>query len=159
MMPPVLQDDSADVRASRAILWTGVYTGALLVVVMLAALVAANRIPALERYALERNAAFGGVFVLVMLLPILRFLKRPKAMFASAMFAWVMFVAGYDLAGLYFRSLFDVLRTPFQALVEGAVVYGVIAGAFWVAGMALHARRHPILPGRRVSRDAEHHTR
>ncbi|MGA3294862.1 MAG: hypothetical protein ABSE45_12875 [Candidatus Acidiferrales bacterium] len=159
MMAPTLHDDSIESRTSHAVLWTGLYTGALLVVVMLGALVAANRMPAIEQYALERNAAFGGVFVLVMLLPVLRFLKRPKAMFASAMIGWVLFAGAYNLAGLYFQDLFDVLRTPFQALVEGAVVYGVLAGSSWVIEMVLHARRHPIVPGRRVSRDAQNHTR
>ena len=46
----------------------GLHTGALLVITMLGALVGANRVPALERYALERNADSYGVFVLFMLL-------------------------------------------------------------------------------------------
>lgn len=136
---------------------TGVYTGALLIVTMLGALVAANRVPSLERYALERNAIFYTLFVLLMLAPVCRFLNRPQSMFAAAMIGWVLFVIAYDVAGMYFSSLFDVLRTPFQALVEGAVVYGVFAGGSWVAGMLFHARRHPILPGRRrAGREAPH---
>ena len=54
-----------------------------------------------------------------MLVPVIRFLTRPLQMFASAMMAWVMFVAAYDIAGFYFRDLFQVLRTPFQALDRG----------------------------------------
>jgi hypothetical protein len=159
MIDSVVHDNSVEPRSTHPVLWTGLSTGALLIIVMLGALVAANRMPTLEPYAMERNAAFGGVFVLIMLLPILRFLKRPPAMFASAMLAWVLFAGAYNLAGLYFRNLFEVLRTPFQALVEGAVVYGVVAGICWVTEMAVHARRHPILPGRRIARDAQHHTR
>jgi hypothetical protein len=138
-------------KTSHPVLWTGIYTGALLIVVMLGALVTANRFPSLEPYAIERNAGFGALFILIMLLPILRFLNRPKQMFASAMIGWVLFAGGYDLAGFYFRDLFDVLRTPFQVLVEGAVVYGVFAGGSWVVEMILHARRHPIAPGRKHS--------
>jgi len=140
-------------KTSHPVAWTGLYTGALLIIVMLAALVAANRFPSLEPYAFERNAAFAGLFVLIMLLPVLRFLNRPKKMFASAMIGWVLFAGGYNLAGLYFRDLFDVLRTPFQALVEGTAVYGVLAGISWVVVILLHARHHPMAPGRKHSHD------
>lgn len=137
----------------------GVYTGALLIVTMLGGLVTANRIPGLERYALERNAIFYTLFVLLMLVPVCRFLNQPQRMLTASMIGWVLFVGAYDLAGLYFHSLFDVLRTPFQALVEGAVVYGVFAGGSWVAGMLFHARRHPILPGRRRAGSETPHSR
>jgi hypothetical protein len=138
---------------------TGIYTGALLIVAMLGALVAANRFPGLESYALERNGIFYTFFVLVMLIPVFRFLNRPQAMLAASMIGWLLFAAAYDLAGLYFHSLFDVLRTPFQALVEGAIVYGVFAGGSWVVEMLFHARRHPILPGRRRAGSETPHTR
>jgi hypothetical protein len=55
----------------------------------LGALVAANRIPGLEQYALERNAISYSMFVLFMLIPVFRFLKRPLQLFVSAMIAWV----------------------------------------------------------------------
>jgi hypothetical protein len=75
------------------------------------------------------------------------------------MIGWVLFAGGYNLAGLYFRDLFDVLRTPFQALFEGTVVYGVFAGASWVVEMLLHARRHPIAGERKGSRHVTPHIR
>ena len=112
-------------RLPHPALVTGLYMGSLLIIVMLGALVAANRIPGLERYALERNAASYSLFVLFMLIPVFRFLNRPLQMFASAMIGWGMFVVAYDIAGMVFRDLFQVLRTPFQALVEGAIIYGV----------------------------------
>ena len=138
-------------------IWTGAYTGTLLIIVMLGALVAANRIPGLERYALERNAASYSLFVILMLIPIVRFLNRPVLLFASAMIGWTMFVLAYDIAGMVFRSLFDVLRTPLEALIEGAIVYGVFAVGSWVGAMALQARRQPIEPRRRRADHAVHH--
>ena len=146
-------------RKSHPALRTGLYTGELLILTMLGGLVTANRIPQLEHYALERNAIFYTLFVLFMLIPVCRFLNRPQQMLTASVIGWVMFVAAYDLAGFYFHSLFDVLRTPFQALVEGAVVYGVLAGGSWVAGMLFHARRHPILPGRRRAGHGTSHIR
>src|SRR5580700_5284332 len=104
----------------RPAILTGLYTGALLVIVMVGALVAANRLSWLDNRALERNAAAYGLFVIFMLIPVCRFLNRPMQMFTSAMIGWVFFVIAYDIAGIFFRNLFQVLRPPFQALLEGA---------------------------------------
>ena len=141
----------------RPALWTGLYTGTLLVMVMLGALVAANRLPWLDNRALERNAASYGLFVIFMLIPVVRFLNRPIQMFTSAMIGWVMFVIAYDIAGMLFRNLFQILRTPFQAFIEGAVIYGVFAVGSWVGAMILHARHHAMTPRRRNHDPAAHH--
>lgn len=145
------------VKHAHPAIWTGLYTGTLLVIVMLGALVAANRIPGLERYALERNAASYGLFVILMLIPVARFLTRPVLLFASAMLGWAMFVVAYDIAGMVFRNLFDVLRTPLEAFLEGAIVYGVFAVGSWVGSMMLQARRGPIAPRRRRSNHIVNH--
>jgi hypothetical protein len=144
---------------SGSVLRTGIYGGSLLIIAMLGALVTANRMPGLEKYALERNASCYTLFVLLMLVPAVRFLTRPVQMFASAMIAWVMFAGAYDLAGYYFHDLFQVLRTPLQALVEGTVVYGILAVGSWVCGMLLHARNHPLAPGHKAAARevARHH--
>lgn len=136
-------------RPNHAMLVTGLYTGVLLVIVMLGALVAANRIPGLEEYALERNAASYCMFALFMLVPVFRYLNRPLRLFGAAMIAWGVFVVAYDIAGMVFQNLFVVLRTPFQALVEGAVIYGIIAVGSWVGGTILEAKRHPLEAKRR----------
>jgi hypothetical protein len=139
-------------------MWTGLITGVSLILVLFGALIAANRVPSLEPYALERNAASYFLFVLVMLIPVVRFLGQPIRLFASGMMAWVLFAAAYDVAGSVFRGLFDVLRTPFEALVEGAIIYGTVAVALWVLEMGLHSRRNPIVSvGRRALRHAERH--
>lgn len=140
-----------------ATLITGLYTGVLLSMVMIGALVAANRLPWLDNRALERNAACYSLFVIFMMIPIFRHLNRPLQMFTSAMIGWVIFVVAYNVAGLFFRNLFQVLRTPFALLVEGAVVYGVIAVGSWVGGMIVHARSHPIAPRRRRADHVAHH--
>ncbi len=155
-----LQPKEGPPPTSGSVLRTGIYGGSFLILAMLGSLVAANRVPALEKYAFERNAVCYTIFVLLMLVPVLRFLTRPIQMFASAMLGWVMFAAAYDMAGLYFRDLFQVLRTPLQALVEGAVVYGFFSVGSWVCGMLLHARNHPVAPGRNsAAREASRHHR
>jgi hypothetical protein len=120
---------------TRAGLNTGIFTGALLALDMIAALIAANRMPVLESHALERNVAFCGIFVIVMLIPIFRFLNRPVQLFGSAILGWSIFIVAYNLAGMYFSNLFQVLRSPLDALLEGTVVY--------------QARKQPVVPRRR----------
>ena len=133
----------------RTALQTGIFMGALLIVVMIAALFVANRVPGTERYALERNATFCALFFICMLIPIARYFNRPMPMFMSAMVGWVIFVVAYDVAGIFYQNLFQVLRSPFEALIEGAIVYGVAAVGAWVIGMALEARQRPLAPRRR----------
>jgi hypothetical protein len=147
----------AEPKSSTAAFWTGICLGALLNVVMIGALVAANRVPKLEPYALERNAASYGLFILLLLIPIIRFLKRPVQMFTAGVIGWSLFVVGYDFAGLYFHNLFALLRTPLEALVEGCVVYGVAAVISWVAGMMFHARRYSIASRRRLRHNLHRH--
>lgn len=155
-----LQPKSGPAPTSGSVIRTGVYCGSFLIVAMLGSLVAANRMPGLEKYAFERNAASYTLFVLLMLVPVVRFLGRPIQMFASAMLAWGMLVIAYDSAGFYFRDLFNVLRTPLQALAEGTVVYGIFAVGSWVCGMLLHALSHPLAPGRKAAaREAARHNR
>lgn len=151
---------SVDAPPSHSVLKFGVYTGAAMVVEMAVALVVINRIPALDRYALERNAFFMGCFFVLMLVPVCRFLRQPAQMFSAAMTAWAIFVAGYYLAGLYFERLFDALhRGPVLVLVEGAVLYGIAAVGSWVVEMIVHACRYSVLPGRRAARAAARHAR
>lgn len=155
---PAVHAQDATKIASPA-LRTGLYTGALLIIVMVGSLVAANRLSWLDNRALERNAASYGLFLMFMLIPICRFLNRPVKMFASAMVAWSMFVIAYDIAGFFFHNLFQALRTPFDAFLEGAIVYGVCAVGSWVGSMALLARQQPIAPRRRRSDFFDSHHR
>ena len=156
---PIELDNAADASSSHAAVRMGVYTGALLVIVMMGALVAANRIPALERYALERNAISYSLFMLSMLLPVIRFWNSPVKMFGAAMIAWTLFVVANDVAGMVFQNLFDSVRhTPLMALSEGTVVYGVLSVLSWVGGMILHARRDSMRPGRKAASEATRHS-
>src|SRR5271163_1953921 len=129
----------------------GLYTGGLLTIVMIGSLIAANRLSWLDNRALERNGACYGLFLAIMLVPIFRFRNRPLKMFYSAMLAWGIFVIAYDIAGMFFHSLFQALRSPFEAFLEGSVIYGLCAVGSWVGGMILTTRQHRIAPRRRSS--------
>jgi hypothetical protein len=158
--PALIEKISSEPNARGPILRTGIYTGALLIIVMWTALVVANRMASLEPYALERNAASYGLFLLFMLIPAARFWNRPFRMFASATIAWVLFAATYEAAGIVFHNLFDSLQhSPLLVLMEGIFVYGLFAVGSWVTEMAIHARHHPITPARKPVREAARHIR
>jgi hypothetical protein len=161
MIEPLLQNDHAPRKRMRHdVLFTGIYTGSLLIIVMLAGLVAANRMPGLERYALERNAASYSLFVLFTTIPVLRFWNQPLKMFGAAILGWSLFVIAFDISGMVFRDLFDAVRhDPLMAFVEGAVVYGICAAISWVGEMILHARKHPIEPGRKPASESTRYRR
>ena len=136
---------------------TGLITGGLLVVVMLASLFAATRVPGFESFAGTRNDICRALFGLIMLIPIFRFLHLPRRMFASALIGWVIFVVGYDFAGMYFSDLFTTLgHTPFELFILGAVFYGVVAAISWVAWMVLVAAHEPVAPRRHVHTPRQH---
>lgn len=149
---------SSELAARGAVIRTGIYVGALLIIVMWGALVTANRMPSVEPYAVERNAASYGLFLLFMLVPIARFWNRPLRMFASATIAWVLFAATYEAAGMVFHNLFDSLQhSPLLVLMEGIFVYGLFAVGSWVMEMILHARHHSIQPARKPAREGARH--
>ena len=157
MIDPSPAEHGARSEPARPALWTGLYTGALLILVMVGALVTANRFPWFDSRALERDAIAYSLFVIFMLIPVCRFLNRPLQMFTSAMVGWVVFLIAYDFAGMYFHNLFQVLRTPFEAMIEGTVVYGVCAVGSWVGAMILRARHHSIAQERRHANDVTPH--
>jgi hypothetical protein len=148
---PIPAHAQVSAKAVSPALRVGLYTGALLTIVMVGSLIAANRLSWLDNRALERNGASYGLFLAIMLIPIFRFLNRPLKMFSSALLGWGIFVIAYDIAGIFFHSLFQALRSPFEAFLEGAVVYGVCAVGSWVGAMVLLTRHHRIAPRRRRS--------
>lgn len=121
---------------------TGLLVGFSLAIVMLLSLVAANRIPAFDKFALERNTVSSGIFALFVLIPIFRFSSFPLKMFTSGMIAWGILTAAYVLASNLFGHLYTVLRPPGVLLAYGAALYGIAAVVMWVVPMFLAARHH-----------------
>lgn len=127
----------------------GILTGVYLTTVMVAAVLAANRLPFLEPVADVRNWTFRALFALVMVVPIGCFLRHPPQLFASGMVGWTLFTLAYVVMGFFFPNLHARLRTPFNIFMIGAVVYALVAVAAWVVGMAREARQQPVIASRR----------
>ena len=128
----------------------GVLTGVYLTLIMVFALLAANRAPFLEDFADIRNWFFRLLFAVAALIPMASFLRSPGRLFGAGITGWLILSLAYRLMGFFFENLFARLdKTPFHLFMLGATVYGLVAVASWVASMTLVARTHPIAASRR----------
>ncbi|MGH9866177.1 MAG: hypothetical protein ACRD4H_12250 [Candidatus Acidiferrales bacterium] len=158
MNPPEAHRSRMRVLYGLAPLRIGLLTGGLLVLVMLASLFAATRVPMFESLAAFRNDICRVTFGLVMLIPVFLFLTRPRGMFASALFGWSIFALGYDFAGMYFSNLFTSLgRSPFEVFILGLSFYGVVAAVSWVTWMVLSVSHDRAVPATRHIDTPHHH--
>jgi hypothetical protein len=152
--------EAPDPVAAKRTIWysptlrTGFGTGIFLAGLLVAALIAANRFPALEPFALARNAVACTLVIIVALIPIMRFYNDPACLFASSAMAWAIFSLAYTIAGMHFINLQNRLgKSPFEVLILGVVIYGVASVTTWVTSMLFSALRHPIPIRRRVRHD------
>jgi hypothetical protein len=123
----------------------GVLCGAYLTGVMAVALLAANRLPALEPFADLRNWICRGVFLVFALLPVGTFFRTPWKLFISGSTGWLVFTLGYALAGIIFDNLHSRLNiSTLHMLLLGAGSYAVIAVALWVVESAKLAMEHTL---------------
>lgn len=146
-MPP--PPDSAQSRSTRETLKAGLMLGAALAGVAIVWLLIANRVPALERFALLRNMAAGAiVVVLLILVPVYRFRRHPSHLFACTFTSWVILTAIYALLQIPFPRLGLRLGT-FHFFVLGAVVLGLASSLVWVIHLVWMLRSEPAIVARR----------
>ena len=109
----------------------GIYTGICLSLVFATWLVLANRVPILERLALERNIIAVIGLVLFAILPLLRFYRSPGDLLVSGLLAWMLLSITYRLLCMVF-VLLDEKYSAFHVFVLGAVVYLIFATLSWI---------------------------
>jgi len=135
-------------QGSRWFVWlrspiyrTGLLVGVQLSAVLVAWLIIANRVPALAAFAGMRNAAAAVLAGLFMLIPVVRFLRKPGPLFASGIVAWLVLSLAYFVMGFIFERL-HTRMSPFHLFMLGAVIYGAVAAFAWVASLVLTVRQH-----------------
>ncbi len=126
----------------------GLLTGVYLTAIMAGALIVANRMPFLDRFAEIRNLACYALFALVALVPVCTFLRKPWHLFTSGLTAWLFFSLAYAGAGQIFVFLFTRLRSPFNLFMIGATFFGLVAVAVWVVQLIAALRTHLAHHGR-----------
>ena len=117
----------------------GIFTGICLTLVFLTWLIVANRVPALEGFALERNVAAAAAIAFLALIPVLRFRGAPGRLWASGVIAWGILSLSYRLLSLFFSGLPE-RYSAFQVFMVGAVIYTLVATLSWIAGVLWRMR-------------------
>ncbi len=136
-------------RWSRSpVLRTGAVTGICLSAVLTAWLIVANHVPRSAEFAGMRNSAAAALVVLLMLIPVGRFLRSPGRLFSAGLTGWAVLTSTYLLLGLYFERLYSRV-TPFHLFILGAVVYGFFAVISWVTTLMFAVRHQPLAVTRR----------
>ncbi len=131
----------------------GLRVGVLLSVILSAWLILANRVHALERFAMERNAVTMGLFLLVAVVPIARFRSSPWYLAISGVIGWAINCFCYFVWTIYF-DLLSGRMGAFRVFVMGAAIYGLAAVMMWI-GNLIHGVWHQHLtvapvPRRRI---------
>jgi hypothetical protein len=129
---------------------TGVYVGVGLSLILAVWIFLANRVPSLEKLALERNLVTIALLALVGLVPIARFLLLPAKLWICSLIGWTIFSVTYGLLSLAFSGLREHFGA-FQIFVLGAVLYMIVATIAWLGKMVWRAwsedsahRHHPV---------------
>jgi hypothetical protein len=116
--------------------------GVCLAATAVAWVIVANRAPALEQFAFERNLAAALAFGTLMLIPLFSFLKSPARVFLTGIIAWTILAVTYASMENSFPRLSERLGA-FHLFMMGAVLFGVMASIAWVTHMILSVRhRH-----------------
>jgi hypothetical protein len=119
---------------------TGIYLGFCLAIVLIGWVLAANRAPFLERFALERNLLSASLMALLAMIPFMRFYRHPTSLLASGVIAWAILSFVYRVLSLFFPGLPE-RHSAFQIFTLGVVVYLIVATVCWLC-IALWRARH-----------------
>lgn len=123
----------------NAAIRTGVYSGLGLSVAFAVWVLAANRIPALDPLAFERNLAGAAVLGLFAAVPVLRFLRYPGHLLASSLIAWAIFSAVYRVLCIHFWGLAERYGAM-RLFMMGVVLYLILATLSWLGTVISRAR-------------------
>lgn len=135
-------------QGSRAIAWlrhpicgTGLLAGVQLSAVLVVWLLIANRVPALAAFAGVRNVVAAVVGGLFMLIPVVRFVRKPGQLFTAGVLAWLVLSLAYFVMGFIFERL-HTRMSPFHLFMLGVAAYGSMSVLAWVASLILTVRQH-----------------
>jgi hypothetical protein len=131
-----------------ATLRTGIFTGVALSVVLTAWVLVANRVAQLEGFAVERNCAAVGALLVLMAIPLCRFVTSPRALFISGVAAWAILTFTYMVLVMFFSHL-DNRMGALQLFILGVTSYGLLAAIGWVVSLIRIARHQHVAVARR----------
>jgi hypothetical protein len=118
---------------------TGIYTGTCLGLTFSMWIILANRMPFLERFALQRNMAAAVLLGLLAVIPVLRFYRYPGKLLISSLVGWTILTFFYRLLCAFFGLLSDKYST-LHIFMLGAVLYMIAATVSWIGTVIWRVR-------------------
>jgi hypothetical protein len=133
---------------------TGVCSGVGLAITLISWVYVANRVPGLERVALDRNVVAAAVMAFFFLVPIVRFMWRPGRLLASSLISWGILTFTYRGLCMFFSALAD-RYSAVQVFTLGAIVCMILATLSWI-GTCIWRVRESYMANDRVSHSNHH---
>jgi hypothetical protein len=134
---------------------TGVCAGVSMILVFIAWLFVANRVPASEKFALERNVATAAVLAVLFMVPVVRFMWQAGRMLGASLTAWWLFSLAYRLLCIVYSGLPE-RYTPMRVFILGSVVCMILATLSWIVTLVWRTRESHMASHHRVSHSNHH---
>lgn len=134
---------------------TGACAGAGLSISFITWLFLANRVPALEHVALQRNIIAAAVLTLFFLVPVVRFMWQPGRLLVSSLIAWSILTFTYRGLCMHFDALAD-RYSAVQIFTLGTIVCMILATLSWI-GTCIWRARESHMSSHRVSHSHSNH--
>lgn len=147
--------DELTLAAHDSAVRTGLCAGVSMALVFIAWLFVANRVPASEVYALERNVVTASILAVLFMVPVVRFMWHPGRLLGASLTAWWIFSLAYRLLCIGFSSLSE-RYTSMRVFILGSVVCMILATLSWIATVIWRTRESHMASHHRVSHSNHH---
>jgi len=134
---------------------TGVWSGVGMIVIFVAWLFIANRLPSSEKFALERNVITASLLAVLFMIPVVRFMWHPGRLLASSLTSWWVFSLAYRLLCIGFSALPE-RYTPMRVFILGSVVCMILATLSWIVTVIWRTRESHMASHHGVSHSNHH---
>jgi len=131
------------------------WSGISMAVVFIAWLFIANRMPASESFALERNVITASILAVLFMIPVVRFMWQAGRLLAASLTAWWIFSLVYRLLCVVFSGLPE-RYTPMRVFILGSVVCMILATLSWIVTVIWRTRASHIASHHGVSHSNHH---
>jgi hypothetical protein len=147
--------DELTLAAHNSAIRTGMWSGISMAVVFIAWLFIANRMPASESFALERNVIAASILAILFMVPVVRFMWQAGRLLAASLTAWWIFSLVYRLLCVVFSGLPE-RYTPMRVFILGSVVCMILATLSWIVTVIWRTRASHMASHHGVSHSNHH---
>jgi hypothetical protein len=147
--------DELTLAAHNSAIRTGMWSGISMAVVFIVWLFIANRMPASESFALERNVIAASILAILFMVPVVRFMWQAGRLLAASLTAWWIFSLVYRLLCVVFSGLPE-RYTPMRVFILGSVVCMILATLSWIVTVIWRTRASHMASHHGVSHSNHH---